>query len=182
MEDLFKQPKSNKAPTAIKRAIKHMNEILPEEISLYQRASVKKREIKTLHKIDFSGIEKNHMFIGFGITGEIKGFVVCEANIMDFGSSSNSYKFVQGLFVESMNILLGKIMTEMEEYFDLMCYITPPKILSRNDSNSMLMQEIQNFKADSFILNALYDIDIDGRILPCNISFELKQDQITHEV
>ncbi len=157
---------------------RRFDKLLPEQLSLYQRASLRKLTVEVLEAFSPGSFHQSSMVIGFGMTGELEGFVLCEASLDEFITSEGKYRFVQGLFVESMNILLGKILTQIENTFDLMCYMTPPKVLNHDSNNTMLLKEIENFQKDSLILKATYTIQVDESAIPCNIFFEIKQNKI----
>ncbi len=89
----------------------------PSNINVYGQA-VLKLAAESPQKQQISNINS----ILFPIKGELCGFVVCETSKqVDFS-----------LFVESMNILLGQLLTNLETESDLFCELEPPLSLIKD--------------------------------------------------
>ncbi|MBL7665574.1 MAG: hypothetical protein JNM93_10615 [Bacteriovoracaceae bacterium] len=141
---------------------------MPEALNIYQRAHL----IKSTAVADVS---HNDFKIIFGISGEISGFVVCKANLENVTSNEKRHGFLQGLFVESMNILLGKIFTNIENAHSLMSYLSPPKILTTAAQQPMLFKELKKFEEAAKPITTAYSLKIDQDIIECSMTFEIIQ-------
>ncbi len=177
IKDIQKQSKKQ-----LRESIKSLDAIFPETISLYHRAYIKKQEIQLPEIIKETTFNEISMVISFGLTGELKGFVVCECPLVSYSRTKANYQFLQGLFVESMNILLGKILTHLEEQENILCYITAPKTLTHDSNNSILLQQIESYKKNSLLVDAIYNICVDNKEIPCRLCFEIQSSDIAAEV
>jgi hypothetical protein len=149
--------------------------LLPVRMHIYQRASLNLQKNIVLENLPELNFSDDYMNIGFGITGEIKGFVFCKANIKKYSQDKSKYNFLQGLFVESMNIILGKLLTNIENSLDLMCYLTPPKILRDDLKNKPLLMEVKNMAKTATLFQTNLSLDIDHLNIPCELTFELQE-------
>lgn len=156
-----------------------LQNLFPETISIYQRAYLSKESVTITKQLAPVEFEDMHFKIGFGVTGEIKGFVICDADLSEFSQNEKRLNFVQGLFVESMNILLGKILTDIEDALNILCYLTPPKILHKENNKSAIFQEMRNMQKSALILESKYGLKTDDSVIPCRLCFEIIEDKIT---
>lgn len=76
----------------------------------------------------------NEIGVLFNIEGELKGKVVCLVDLYEKQIDSNKINHFQSLFNESMNILIGQLLTSLEEETDIMSVITEPKVISRTET------------------------------------------------
>ncbi len=184
MMKLLKRSSKKFNPTLLENQniITDINSVFPENIQIYQRANLTKIHVEKKEVIKNYEFNEISMVISFGITGELKGFVICESPIVSFARSKEKYNFIQGLYVEAMNILLGKIMTNIENDEDTLCYITPPKLLSKEAKGSILLKEIEKFKENSLLIEALYHLETQERQIPCHLYFEIQNSHSNIEV
>ena len=78
----------------------------------------------------------NEIGVTFNIEGELSGKAICLVDLYDKEISSDDVSRLHSLFSESMNILLGKLLTNFEEETELMSVITSPKHISRSETFS----------------------------------------------
>lgn len=83
----------------------------------------------------------NEIGVKFDIEGELKGRVVCLVDLYDKKIQSKDLSRFQSLFVESMNILVGRLLTDLEEETDIMSLATSPKIIARDETFDRLGQD-----------------------------------------
>lgn len=76
----------------------------------------------------------NEIGVIFDIEGELKGKIVCLVDLYDKKISTQDLARFQSLFTESMNIMLGQMLTSLEDETELMCVLTSPKVITRNET------------------------------------------------
>lgn len=74
----------------------------------------------------------------FHIDGELRGKFVC---LMDLYNKTENEDCAISLFNESMNILVGKILTSLEIHSDIMSVITRYKRIGKTDQITLQMEE-----------------------------------------
>ena len=70
---------------------------------------------------------KKEIGVRFKHDGEIKGDVYCFLDMYDKSISPGEINFFKSLFVESMNILIGKVLTDIEDKFNQMVQLSSPQ-------------------------------------------------------
>lgn len=94
------------------------------------------QNVRLIHRHDLNPVySKDNLRVQFQITGEIKGSITCYLCIdgQELTHSERNYLFP--LFVESMNILIGRQITLDEDLSHFKINLSSPKI-------SMIAQEI----------------------------------------
>lgn len=76
----------------------------------------------------------NEIGVMFNLEGELRGRVVCLADLYEKKIDPQELERFQSLFVESMNILVGQLLTSLEEETDIMSVATAPKIISMTET------------------------------------------------
>lgn len=95
------------------------------ELSIYNQAVLKRTEPITSFKTLNSG-RSDEMSIMFYLKGELEGKIICTISL-DCNESKTDRTFLKSLFTESMNILLGKFLTELEDETGLMSLLSSPQ-------------------------------------------------------
>lgn len=113
---------------------------IPSELNIYNQAHleidtpvtlVSKFHTKTLHEIGVS----------FTLDGEIKGNVICLLDTFDHEIKDSDSAFFNSLFIESMNILIGQLVTNMEDNFNLQSMLSTPSLLQKSDDHGIKTAE-----------------------------------------
>ena len=113
---------------------------LSPEINIYNQAQLELER----PMIKASRIHKktnNELGAIFQLDGELKGQVICLVDLYEKDINSGKYPYFQSLFIESMNIFLGQLLTNLENETDIMTVLSAPKIIGRTD-------QFQNIKND----------------------------------
>lgn len=117
----------------------------PQNIDIYGEAVLTKSNFD--HTAPISINRKTKIF--FPIEGELSGFAVCET----------SSQINKSLFSESMNILLGQILTNLEIESKLLSKIGTP-ILIRNNISISQYEITSNFKYTLRSTTSIYECDV----------------------
>jgi chemotaxis protein CheY-P-specific phosphatase CheC len=105
----------------------NMHYAYPDRLDIYGQAVLKRtNSLEIFKNSDF--ISSEGFNISFSLTGELHGNIICQ-----FSKADESFES-QALFTESMNILLGKFLTDLEKTTGLMNIISSPKILDHTHS------------------------------------------------
>ena len=113
---------------------------LNPEINIYNQAQLElERPMIRASRIH----KKTNNEIGaiFQLNGELKGQVICLVDLYEKDIQQQKYPYFQSLFIESMNIFLGQLLTNLENETDIMTVLSAPKIIGRTD-------QFQNIKND----------------------------------
>jgi hypothetical protein len=119
----------------------------PNDIDIYGQAVLKKSNVQVQQLL--SSPYKSRVI--FPINGELTGFIVCET----------SMKINFSLFVESMNILLGQIITNLESESDLLLRLEPPVL-----TDMKIAQEKYELKT-----NLMYELNTMAKSYDCQVFF-----------
>jgi hypothetical protein len=85
--------------------------------------------VRIIYRHDLNPIESTqNLRVQFEISGDVKGLITCYLCLDDIELSMQDRNFLFPLFVESMNILIGKQMSVDEELNELRINISTPKI------------------------------------------------------
>ncbi len=116
-----------------------------EELNIYNQAHL----ILDCPLIKTSKVRSQTSFeraVQFNIIGEIQGQVICFLDTYDKKINSAESKYLTSLFEESMNILLGKVVTNLENSHNLSTLLSSP---IKKDSYQL---EASNFENNTFSL------------------------------
>jgi hypothetical protein len=119
----------------------------PNNVDIYGQAVLRKYDNTDSPVIT----TPNQSRVIFPINGELTGFIEC----------TTSMKVNFSLFVESMNILLGQMLTNLESESDLLVRLEPP-ILSEKE-----------FETDQYEIstNLMYELNTLAKSYDCKILF-----------
>lgn len=109
--------------------------------------------------------------VSFNIEGDISGSVFCLVDIFDKNIKTEERDFFKSLFQESMNILLGQMLTKIETQSDLLAVITNPKESNINNTEEIINQN--NIK-----LSTGYKLICLGLELNCRIVFNINKQKL----
>jgi chemotaxis protein CheY-P-specific phosphatase CheC len=128
------------------------------ELNIYNQASLFRDS--AIQKIIEINKTPNHMGVLFRLEGELKGNILCLIDIEDKEFSNQEIVFFQSLFMESMNILLGKFLTNLEDESGIMSVISTPKIIKVSDTAPNIFNKAENSRyhfATNYLLQTLKD-------------------------
>lgn len=74
----------------------------------------------------------NEIGVALKLDGELKGEIFCLIDTYNKDVSQTEGQFFKTLFIESMNILMGQVLTEMENEHNISCIISHPEFLERD--------------------------------------------------
>lgn len=105
--------------------------------------------------------------VSFNLEGELSGKVICLIDTFNKNISAKEEKLFQSLFTESMNILIGKILTNLEAKTDIMATITTPTSLI--DTHLLKLNKISKF--DKLMMSMGYKMLSNNSEFNCRIIF-----------
>jgi chemotaxis protein CheY-P-specific phosphatase CheC len=95
---------------------------------------------------------KNNLHVQFQISGELRGAITCYLCLDDHDLEPVERNFVFPLFVEAMNILVGKQLSTGADLKDFNIKLSPPKL-------SMISKEINTALKST---TQYYDLELEG--------------------
>jgi len=108
--------------------------------------------------------------VQFKLEGEIKGNIYCYLDTFNKDVTEKEKNFFQLLFVESMNILIGRILTNIEENDDLIAILSNPSFLNLKEQQQV---EFNKGSIDHEILAIGYKLIATQNEYDCRLIFNL---------
>lgn len=139
--------------------------LMPEELNIYNQAELIKG--KSEHSLLNFGKKGSELGIAFNLEGDLDGFIFCQVSTRDLNLTSENSKHIQSLFTESMNILLGRFLTDLEDETNLMSLITHPRLITKQHLSELEKMDLKReitFQVDYDLITTFYN-------LPCKIFF-----------
>lgn len=104
--------------------------------------------VRLIHRHDLNPIfSKDNLRVQFDVSGEIKGSITCFLCLDGHELTPAEKNYIFPLFVESMNILIGKQMSLDEELNHFRINLTPPKIsMISKEVNTALRSMTQKYE------------------------------------
>lgn len=122
-----------------KNFIHRLHEAFEADIDIYNQASLKR--IQSLN--EYTDHQYNDdLSIIFQLKGEVEGQIICSIKLNKDKDSIH----LKSLFTESMNILLGKFLTDLEEKIGLMSVISVPELITRTKRDSLIKTHSSRYK------------------------------------
>lgn len=141
-----------------------INDSFSDEINIYNQAILVRSS--ALRKTTFVEKKASELGVTFLLSGEIKGAIACTIGLLDKELPQNEYIFFQSLFMETMNILMGNLLTNIEKNSDLMAVCGSPKLLKTSDQ---LPDIFSNSKGSASIVQIEYTLKTLRDEYTCNI-------------
>ncbi len=101
-------------------------------------------DAKLINRRDFNSFHsKDNLHVQFGLTGDLRGAITCFMCLDDHELTPTEKNYIFPLFVEAMNILIGKQISNDKQLRTFKIKLSPPKL-------SMIPREvITNLKAST---------------------------------
>lgn len=111
------------------------------------------QNVRLIHKYDLNPIySKDNLTVQFEISGDIKGTINCYLCLDNLELTQADKNYLFPLFIESMNILIGRQISWEDELNGFKIKISPPKV-------SMISKEINS---SIRIQTQKYDLEMEG--------------------
>jgi chemotaxis protein CheY-P-specific phosphatase CheC len=150
---------------------------LPTEVNIYSEA-VLKRKAPLMAFSKVSEVNEKELTILFQLNGEMQGQILCTIDLTQKKFNDSHIMILQSLFTESMNILLGQFLTDLEQDTEIMSMISHPEIILREKKNKLLEDLIENY---SYNLSTKYELFTIKDSYQCSI-YILANKKTTKEV
>jgi len=122
--------------------------------------------VRLVHSHDLNAVEsKQNIKVQFDLSGEIRGAITCFLCLDGHELTSSDRNYLYPLFVESMNILIGRQISMDEELSHFRIKLSLPK-LNMNSSQvsskvrGMTHQYELELESSSFIVLAQYGLEL----------------------
>ena len=144
-----------------------------DELNIYNQAFLEldRPLIKTSVKHKKTQFE---LPIAFAIDGDFSGSIICLLDSYEKRLTSQDETSFRSLYVESMNILLGKMMTNLENHYEITALISDPKTPSD--------ESIQKSFESSFNMESLsmgYKLISNQNEFDCRVIFNINKKRYT---
>jgi len=122
------------------------------------------QNVRILYKHDLNPlISSKNLRVQFDITGEVVGCVICYLFMDNIDFTLEEKNFIFPLFVESMNILIGKQFSHDEDIANFKLKLHPPKInFNSSEINSKLKNTVHKYvlELDDKYFNVLTEYNL----------------------
>ncbi|MDA8792676.1 hypothetical protein N9N67_05490, partial [Bacteriovoracaceae bacterium] len=104
-------------------------ESFPAKLDLFSQVHLIKLS-STFESYKQYQVPKNHLCYAFKLDGELKGSVIGMLNFQNSKLPDQVLSNLKNVFTESLNVLLGKFLTNLEESNNIMATLSAPKDLN----------------------------------------------------
>lgn len=121
--------------------------------------------VRLIHRHDLNPISSSeNLHVQFDVQGEVKGSITCHLCLdkQELGEVDKNYIFP--LFIESMNILVGRQISLDDEFRNMKIRLSPPKL-------SMISKDITT---NSRNLTQKYELDLESHNFDVLIEYSLE--------
>ena len=146
-------------------------EVLSDEINIYNQAYLELDRPLTVMSHPFHKKTTKEIGVSFQLDGEIKGDIYCFLDMYDKNISPGEINFFKSLFVESMNILVGKMLTDIEEKFHQLAKLASPQFY---DLDQLLEIKVLSKESKDIALQTGYKLISLNNEFDCRILVNLK--------
>lgn len=112
--------------------------------------------------------------VTFNLGGDLKGVILCFIDTYNKSIKPNDIHFFQSLFTESMNLLLGQILTNLDKNFDISSFISSPYI-----PNDMVILKLLSKDFQSQKMSMSYKLISNASEYNCRIILNIQRSNIT---
>ncbi len=141
-----------------------MEVLKPIELSRIEELKIL-QNVRLLNKFDLNPIRSTeNLMVQFDVAGDVRGCITCYLCLDDKELSTSDKNYLFPLFVESMNILIGKQISIDEVMGQIPLRLSSPKL-------SLSAREINTAKRN---LTQKYDFEIEETIYPILIEYSLQ--------
>lgn len=123
------------------------------------------QNVRLIYRHDLNPIySKDNLQVQFDVTGEIKGRITCFLCLDNKELSHAERNYLFPLFVESMNILVGKQISLDEEFMNFKIRLSPPRLSMvgkevNTNFRSMTQKYELELESDSFQVLTEYSLE-----------------------
>lgn len=105
------------------------------------------QNVRLIHKHDLNPVySKDNLRVQFEIAGEIRGSITCYLCLDGHELTASEKNYIFPLFVESMNILIGRQITLDEEFANFKIKLSSPKLnMNARELNTALRSMTQKY-------------------------------------
>ncbi len=122
-------------------------------------------DVRLLNRHDLNPVHsQDNLHVQFEITGEIRGKITCHLCLDKHELSSPEKNYLFPLFTEAMNILIGKQISQDEDFRHMKIQMSPPKISMiakdiTTESRNLTQKYELELEAESFIVLIEYSLE-----------------------
>lgn len=122
-----------------------LNDSIVPEINIYNQAYLMLNTPLVETEV-FHASTSKEIPLSFELQGEIRGRVICFLNMDRKSIPENKFHFFQSLYIESMNIVLGQFLTNIEKKTNYLVTLTNPELnLSDQLAKLVSSKEVQKY-------------------------------------
>jgi len=107
-------------------------------------------DVRLINRHDLNSIySKDNLHVQFNLTGELRGAITCYLCLDNHELTPTDKNYIFPLFVESMNILVGKQISQDKELKTFKVKLSPPKLfMIPKEVNTSLKSSMQHYELE----------------------------------
>jgi hypothetical protein len=107
-------------------------------------------DVRLINRHDLNSIYSNdNLHVQFTLTGELRGTITCFMCLENHELTPTDKNYIFPLFVEAMNILIGKQVSQDKEIKTFKVKLSPPKLsMIHKEVNTSLKSGIQHYELE----------------------------------
>jgi hypothetical protein len=121
--------------------------------------------VRLINRVSIGSIDsKDNLHVQFGLSGDVRGAITCYLCLDGHELTSTDKNVIFPMFVEAMNILIGKQVSQDQKFKTSIIKLSPPKLsMIPRGINSALKSGIQRYQLEldqhSFTIITEYSIE-----------------------
>jgi hypothetical protein len=102
-------------------------------------------DVRLVSRSNFTNNSNNNLHVQFNLSGELRGTITCYLCLDKHELNPTEKNYIFPLFVEAMNILVGKQVSQDKKLKGLKVMLSPPKLsmISQNLKSEMQHYELE---------------------------------------
>lgn len=143
-----------------------LSEASVKELNIYNQAYII-LERPVLKSRTFHMPTKHEIPLIFKVSGDLSGYISCCMDLEEEKENTPNINFIQSLYIESMNIVLGKLLTNLDFQSDMLCTLQEPEIFPTDAKLNLL----RDYASKNDIYGWSYKLICQSREFDCRINF-----------
>ena len=120
-------------------------------------------DVRLVNRKGFANNSKNNLHVQFNLSGDLRGSITCYLCLDKHDLNPTEKNYIFPLFVEAMNILVGKQVSQDKKFMGFKVMLSPPK-LSMITQNLKSNSEMQYYELElnSHTFSILTDYNLEA--------------------
>jgi hypothetical protein len=157
----------------------------PEHFELFNLAKIQSIHLERLSLKSMKKKFLNDLFCVFGTQGEVNGYVYAFIETNQEYDSDLLKEYHQSLFIEASNIIIGRMLTELDNRSGLLSHLHSPLVFPKSQNKALEFKRRSRYEDLFFSLQddyqkeeKTYSIEYQNNTFKMNLTYLYKQQEI----